>query len=128
MPMNATDHYLQFTGNGTLSISSTMTCDCLVAGAGGRGGGGTFAGDGRAGEVVYHPNLTKASGICYIQIGIDSATPTNRISNLTDFKNETVSALAGGIGGSQFGGSVSITNGTETQSGTTSDCSSLLMV
>ena len=87
---NATDNYTQSTGNGTVSIPSTMTCDCSFAGAGGRGGAGAFAGGNDACEVAYHPSLNLISGTYDIRIGVDSATPATSISKITYFTNESV--------------------------------------
>jgi len=97
--INATDYYISFTTNGTLTIPVNMTCDCLVVGAGGKGGTGAYSGGGGAGEVVYYPSLTLLTGIYNIEIGVDSTIVANRISKLKLGTTEIISAQGGGNGG-----------------------------
>ena len=70
----------------------------------GVGAGAGAAGGAAGGEVVYCPYLNITSGIHNIQIGVDNATPAHRISKITFFTSETISALGGGNSGSQIGG------------------------
>ena len=109
MSVSATDYYIQFTQNGTITIPTNMTCDCLVVGAGGRGGAGAYSGGGGAGEVVYYPSLSLLSGVYNIEIGVDSATTTNRISKLRLGATEIIKANGGGNGGYWNGSQIETT-------------------
>jgi len=76
-----------------------MTADILVVGAGGRGGVTAFGGGGGAGEVVYYPSLSLIAGNYNIQVGVDSAVTANRISKITYFSTNIITAQGGGDGG-----------------------------
>jgi len=101
--INANSYYLSYLTNGTLIIPATITCDALVVGAGGHGGSGAFAGGGGAGEVIYYPSLSLLAGVYNIEVGVDSATTTNRISKLKLGTTEIINAKGGGNGGYSTG-------------------------
>jgi hypothetical protein len=64
--------------------------------------------------VVYYPNIQLLAGIYNINVGIDSVTPSNRISKFKLGAIDLITANGGGDGGSQTGGSsATITNGIE---------------
>jgi len=99
--INETFYYIQFINNGTLTIPTNIYCDCLIVGAGGRGGIGPYSGGGGAGEVIYYPSLYLTNGNYNINIGIDSSNILNRISKVTNIlTNEVIiTAKGGGDGG-----------------------------
>jgi len=76
-----------------------MICDCLVVGAGGRGGIGAYSGGCGAGEVIYYPFFNISPGIYNIQVGIDSATVTDRDSRLYVGITDNLKVTGGGNGG-----------------------------
>jgi len=96
--------YLSFTQNGTIQFTENTLCDLLVVGAGGRGGIGNTngsGGGGGAGEVIYYPNFNIPAGSYQIQVGVDSSTPSNRISKIYS-GTDLIYALGGGNGGSSL--------------------------
>ena len=97
--INDTDYYIQFLTNGTITIPTNMVCDCLIVGAGGRGGLNAYAGGGGAGEVIYYPSFNFVSGVYYVNVGVDSATTTNRESILHKEGTKYLNAIGGGEGG-----------------------------
>ena len=97
--INDTDYYIQFLTNGTITIPTNMMCDCLIVGAGGRGGLNAYAGGGGAGEVIYYPSFNFVSGVYYVNVGVDSATTTNRDSILHREGIKYLNATGGGDGG-----------------------------
>ncbi len=101
--LNSSTYYLTYITNGTLSIPSSITCDVLIVGAGGRGGTGNYSGGGGAGEVIYYPNFNIPAGSYQVEVGIDSSTPSNRISRIQTEMGGTgtdiIKANGGGDGG-----------------------------
>lgn len=96
--------YLSFTQNGTIQFTESTLCDLLIVGAGGRGGIGNTngsGGGGGAGEVIYYPNFNIPAGSYQIQVGVDSSTPSNRISKIYS-GTDLIYALGGGNGGSSL--------------------------
>jgi len=94
--------YVKYINNGTLQILQNTMCDILIVAAGGRGGtilnfGG--AGGGGSGEVIYYPNFLLNTGTYNIQVGIDSATTSSRISKISlQGGSDIIFALGGGNG------------------------------
>jgi hypothetical protein len=47
-----------------------MMCDCLIVGSGGRGGSGSYAGGGGAGEVIYYPSFNFFQEFIRLKLGL----------------------------------------------------------
>lgn len=87
-----------FTGTGQLIVPRNTIVDILLVGAGGRGGINIYSGGGGSGEIVYYPQYSISAGVYDITIGLDSATPANRISKITKAGVNQLVALGGGDG------------------------------
>lgn len=99
--INQSNYYIQLTQSDVLEIPFSIHCECLIVGAGGRGGIKSYSGGGGAGEVIYIPSLYLSNGFYNINIGIDSPITSNRISKITNNKTGEIiiNALGGGDGG-----------------------------
>jgi hypothetical protein len=100
--ISSNQYYISYTQSDLMILNKSYTVDILIVGAGGRGGSSSFAGGGGAGEVIYIPNYILPQGVYNITIGIDSATPANRISKLyyQPTFTDLITANGGGDGGS----------------------------
>ena len=100
--ISSNEYYVSYTQSDTMILNKSYTVDILIVAGGGRGGNGGFAGGGGAGEVIYIPNYILPQGVYNITIGIDSATPANRISKLyyQPTFTDLITANGGGDGGS----------------------------
>jgi len=99
--LSPTEYFVSYTQNSTMILNKSYTVDILIVAAGGRGGSSYYGGGGGAGEVIYIPNYTLNTGVYNITVGIDSATPANRISKLQyqTTLTDLITAIGGGDGG-----------------------------